>query len=366
MTLFYLPLEPYQERYTWFMSCKHGWTETWFKEFGISFVRVEGMGGEGMISVGSVLDAFGRCSYSMSQVKQVIDLIQMGEVQDGDVIYVEDFWHPGIESLFYIRELTGIHFKVGCFVHAQSIDDTDFTHSMRDWMRPIEIGMSRGYDYVFTCSHILRRLAIEAGYNAEHVFKVGLPYNSQRLLQQLTDLGFKCRQKEQFVLFSSRFDSEKNPHFFLRLVERCKDIQFKLVKPRKHITNDLEVQKHLEDVLESCSNLELVDTSDKLAYYDLLARAKVQFNCAKQDWVSWTLLEAITFGCNPLYPNWKDFPYELRGFEGGHIYENENIEEADRKLRVLLEKPFDSAFACVVERHDRSWRDCLEIMEMLK
>lgn len=39
-------------------------------------------------------------------------------VQDGDIVYLEDFWHPGAESLFYIRHLTGKKFKIGCFCHA--------------------------------------------------------------------------------------------------------------------------------------------------------------------------------------------------------------------------------------------------------
>ena len=40
--LFYLPLEPYAERYTALMSKKDGWTETWFKKFNINFIRIDG------------------------------------------------------------------------------------------------------------------------------------------------------------------------------------------------------------------------------------------------------------------------------------------------------------------------------------
>jgi len=345
------------------MSCPGGWTESWFKKYGVEFQRIDGTSVGNTINTGSVLDAYGRSLYAISQVADVVRRIQCGDVHDGDVIYTEDFWHPGIESLFYIRQLTGIKFKVGCFLHAQSIDDSDFTYPMRYWMRPIEVGMSSGYDYIFTCSAILRQLAITAGYCSGHLFKSGLPFNSQRLLEQLADVGFEPKPKEEFVLFSSRFDLEKNPHFFLDLVESCREINFKLVKPRKHLTNDQGVLQRLDRMDQS--NLEIVDTSSKLAYYDLLARAKVQFNCAKQDWVSWTLLEAITFGCVPLYPAWKDFPVELAGFEDDCIYANEDLSNAKLKIRRLMDKQFDCRLCTIVERHDQSWRQYLTTMNLL-
>lgn len=362
--LYYLPLESYVERYTYFMSCPDGWTESWFKKFNVPFVRIDGEQKETTIKVGSVLDAFGRCQFAMSQIDKMIDKIRNGEVKDGDVIYVEDFWHPGVESLFYIRDLTGIKFKVGCFIHAQSIDDSDFTYSMKNWIRDIEIGLSKGYDYVFTCSDILKDIAIKAGFNPDHIYKFGLPYNSSKLLDQLSAKGFEPKEKENFVLFSSRFDKEKNPSFFLDLVEACPDIQFKLVKPRKHLTNDAGILKRLEE--NNYPNLEIVDTSDKLSYYDLLSRAKVQFNCAYQDWVSWTLLEAITFNCLPLYPDHKDFPFELKGFENDHIYKMNNLAECKERLYNLMDKGiFNEGLKEIPARHDQSWKNYLKTMGLL-
>lgn len=366
MRLIYLPLEPYVERYTWLMSRVGGWTETHFKNNHIDFIRVDGDSEETMpcrIETGSVLDAHARCTWAMNQVGRVINLLKAGKIRDNDVIYFEDFWHPGIESLFYIRELTGINFKLGCFIHAQSVDSSDFTYPMRDWMRPMEVGMSKAIDFIFTCSPILQQLCIEAGYDPEHIFKVGLPYNSTRLLEQLTEMGFKRPEKKEFVLFSSRFDSEKNPHFFMDLIEANPDIKFKLVKPRRHLSNDIEVVNRAESLVKD-GLLEIVDTSDKLTYYRTLAEADVQFNCAEQDWVSWTLLEALTFGCKPLYPNHKDFPSELQGFHDEAIYDHHNLESASMKLRDIygLDKPFNVKMREIPERHDRSWNMFLSIM----
>ena len=366
-TLFYLPLEPYIERYTYFMSCKDGWAEDHFKTNKVNFVRIEGSTIDNTINVGKVVDAFGRSYFAMTQICNLIVKIKNGEMKDGDVVYVEDFWHPGIESLFYIRHLSGINFKIGTFLHAQSVDDTDFSYSMREWIRPIEIGFGAGYDYIFVTSEILKGLCVDAGIGTnDKVINVGLPYNSKRLLSQLYDMGFKQpTEKKDYVIFSSRFDDEKDPMFFLDLVEYCNDIKFLLVKPRKILSHNPSVMARLEVILNKPNtNLMLVDTTNKLDYYNALASAKVQFNCAHQDWVSWTLLEAVTFKCLPLYPIWKDFPVELHNDER-YLYKKRNLIECATKLRSLMNSKFDESLSYVVEKHDDSWKNYLKNMELI-
>lgn len=364
--LYYLPLEQYVERYTSMMSCKDGWAEDNFNRLGVKFTRIDGENLGRGINTGKVLDCFGRSYFAMSQMMKMVKLLRDGVVKDGDTVYVEDFFHPGIESLFYIRSLSGIKFKIGTFLHAQSVDNTDFCYALKDWMRPIEQGYAKGYDFIFVCSKILKSLCVEAGVGTEEkIHVVGLPYNSKRLLEQLGP-NFLNVKKEDYVLFSSRFDDEKDPMFFLDLVEACPDIKFKLVAPRKIITTNQQVMDRLMKLVgRENTNLELVDTSkDKSVYYMTLAKAKVQFNCAHQDWVSWTLLEACTFKCNPLYPKWKDFPLELN-YDENYLYEKRNLNDAIKKLRVLMHKDYSSTLDAVVSKHDNSWKGYLKIMGII-
>lgn len=366
--LFYLPLEQYPERYTALMSCPHGWAEDNFSRLCVPYARIEGDQLNREIKSGVVLDACGRSYYGSIQVARLVERINAGEVHDGDVVYTEDFWTPGIESLFYVRHLLGIDFKIGCFLHAQSVDDTDFAYKMREWMRPIEQGYGRGYDYIFVCSEILKRLCVDAGVGREdNIHVVGLPYNSRRLKEQLGEIGYRRPKKEDYVIFSSRFDDEKDPMFFLDLVERCPDIRFVLVNPRKGrpLTSNGEVAARLVAILDRPGgNLSLVDTANKVDYYTALAKAKVQFNCAHQDWVSWTLLEAVTFGCLVLYPKWKDFPLELK-YNENYLYEKRNIDDCEAKLRALMSREFSHENDYIVEKHDCSWKTYLTIMGLL-
>jgi len=360
---YYLPLEPYVERYTYLMSKRGGWAESHFANQSVPFRRIEGDKQTSRITTGSVLDAYGRSRWAMSQTTTVLNLLEEGTIKDGDVIYTEDFWHPGIESLFYVREITGVDFKVGCFMHAQSIDPSDFTRPMRRWLGDIEKGMSKGYDYVFVTSRILKDLATEAGWDRKNIHLTGLPYNEVMLL---AEYGHLIREKKDpFVLFSSRFDLEKNPTFFLDLVAACPNIDFKLVKPRERLSNSKRVEYLAKRMHEKFTNFEIVDTSTKEKYYDLLGRAEVQFNCAIQDWVSWTLLEGITFGCKPLYPIWKDFPDELSDHPES-LYENKSLSSAINALNKLMDKNVSKNLRSIPIRHDESWKKKLEIMGLIK
>lgn len=366
--LYYLPLEPYAERYTALMSCKNGWAENHFKKLGVDFQRIDGISlGTATIKNGVVLDACGRSYFAMSQIMKVVELINNNTIKDNDVIYVEDFWHPGIESLFYIRHLTRREFKIGTFIHAQSVDDTDFAYAMRHWIRHIEKGFGNQFDFVFTCSDILRHLCIEAGVCREdNIFTVGLPYNSEKLLEQVEEMGVDMQvQKENFVLFASRFDKEKDPYFFLELCRNYPDVKFILVNPRKDrpISNDNFIVQELKN--NKPKNLEVVETFNKKDYYQLLAKAKIVFNCADQDWVSWTLLEAVTFNCIPVYPVWKDFPLELN-YNPKYLYIKHSIQDAGNHILQLLETEFNKQeLDYIVKKHDNSWKQYLKIMNLI-
>jgi hypothetical protein len=77
---------------------------------------------------------------------------------------------------------------------------------------------------------------------------------------------------------------------------------------------------------------------NKNDYYNIVNDSRVVFNCALQDWVSNTVSEADTLGCNVLYPAYRSFP---ESFANDHtrLYVPWSIEDALDKLEKLLEKP---------------------------
>jgi hypothetical protein len=110
--LFYMGLEPYEGRYTLQLQ---DWNERVFKRRDIDYVLVPGdtLDDSKAIVTGQVLDAHGRSYFGMSQVMNLVKMMREGEVTAEDVIFFEDMFQPGIESLPYIMDQVSEQSRLG-------------------------------------------------------------------------------------------------------------------------------------------------------------------------------------------------------------------------------------------------------------
>ena len=137
MKIFYMGLEPYEGRYTLQLT---DWTERAFKNRGIDYVIVPGttIDDSKAIVTGQVLDAHGRSYFGMSQMMNLVQMMKAGEVTSEDIVFFEDMFQPGMESLPYIMNQSPAEFRPKVWIRclAQSIDPDDFIHvwGMSKWM----------------------------------------------------------------------------------------------------------------------------------------------------------------------------------------------------------------------------------------
>ena len=84
--LYYMGLESYEARYTLQLT---EWNQRVFERRGLDVVYVPGLtlDNSQKIVVGQVLDAHGRSYFGMSQMMNLVRLMQQGEVTSEDVIY---------------------------------------------------------------------------------------------------------------------------------------------------------------------------------------------------------------------------------------------------------------------------------------
>jgi hypothetical protein len=88
--------------------------------------------------------------------------------------------------------------------------------------------------------------------------------------------------------------------------------------------------------MEAAGKLKIFDNLSKNEYYHHLANnTRVLFNCALQDWVSNTVSEADTLGCNVLYPAYRSFP-ETFANDPNRLYVPWSIDDAYHKMQNLL------------------------------
>lgn len=365
--LFYFPLEPLQERYTTQLSApKKGWLERRWISAGVNYERIEGQKLTNEIKHGTVLDANGRGYWALSQIQTFLSLLDAGEVSNDDCLYFDDFWHPGISALPYSFALTGIQPKMYAMVHAQSVDEFDFTYKMRHWMRYFEKGIATVLSGIFVTSTILKDLLLLAGIGTyEKIHITGLPFNSEEVQERFP---IQIPEKKKQVVYSSRWDKEKDPVFFLSVIETIlqerTDIKFVITTSSKELRSNWDsLLTALKLFLDKYpENIELRVNQTKEQYYSTLLESKVQLNTADQDFVSWTLLEATKCGCLPLYPYFRSFPEVLKN-NSTFLYEKRDIENCKTKLYRLIDTKNQINVDWVYKPFDQSWHRMLNVMK---
>lgn len=312
--LFYFGLEPLKARYT-YQLCKE-WMPATFEPYSdkLEFVEIEGeFDPDQEIKVGAVLDAIGRGKYSLTQCNNFLKLIYDGCVRDGDIIYLQDYWTPGLDAIWYALDLYGINVKVYAMLHAQSVDEYDFTYPMRNWMRHYELGLDKRLSGIFVGSTVHKEQLRAAGFISP-IHVVSLPIHKEATLNKLPMYKpERYASKQNVIVYSSRLDKEKNPFFMMKVAK-----EFLQNNPtwEWHVTTSGKefrsmvsgVVKAMKELASQQPRFKLLNGLSKEEYYNELATCRIQFNTSLQDYVSWTVIEATAFGADIVYPRFRSFP----------------------------------------------------------
>ncbi len=347
--LFYMGLESYEARYTLQLT---EWNRRVFDRRGLDVVYVPGstIDNTQSISVGQVLDAHGRSYFSMSQMMNLVQMMRNGEVTNEDIIYFEDMFQPGIESLPYILDQVPESQRSRIYVRclAQAIDPDDFVHvwGMAGWMSTYEKMVNQFVTGVLATNEEMVAHMRIAGWTAPIYNISGLAFGKEEVLERIGGVGnmkpFTDRKIR--VGFAARFDQEKQPDFYMDLIEmylaqgRHRDnIEFAVFQGGPLRSNNVRYILRARE-LENQGRLKIYENLKKNDYYALVNDTRVLFNCALQDWVSNTVSEADALGCNVLYPAYRSFP-ETFADDPNRLYVPWSIDDAFHKLENLLERP---------------------------
>jgi len=345
--LFYMGLESYEARYTLQLT---EWNRRVFEHRGLDVVYVPGttIDNTQAISVGQVLDAHGRSYFSMSQMMNLVQLMKNGEVTGEDVVYFEDMFQPGIESLPYIMDQIPQAQRPQVWVRclAQAIDPDDFVHvwGMAGWMSTYEKMVNHFVTGVLATNEEMVAHMRIAGWTAPIYNISGLAFGKDEVLERV---GGKenikpFADRPRRVGFAARFDQEKQPGFFMDLIEMYGELtpepcEFAIYSGGPLRSNNPEYVERARR-MEAEGRLKIYDNISKNEYYTHLNNTRVLFNCALQDWVSNTVSEADTLGCNVLYPAYRSFP-ETFANDPNRLYVPWSIDDAYHKMCNLLQTP---------------------------
>jgi hypothetical protein len=343
--LFYMGLEAYNARYTLQLT---EWNRRVFERRGYDVVYVPGetLDNSQKIVTGQVLDAHGRSYFGMSQMMNLVKMMQQGKVTSEDVIYFEDMFQPGIESLPYIIDQCDENNMPRIFVRclAQSIDPDDFVHvwGMDKWMGLYEKMVNEFADGILATNEEMVAHMKIAGWEAPIYNISGLAFGKSEVIERVGGKIKPFNDRRLRVVFSARWDQEKQPDFYMDLIEAwnvrypSKDVEFVVCSGGELKSNNDSYMARTRKMVED-GKLVIYDNLDKNKYYEIVNDSRVVFNCALQDWVSNTVSEADALGCNVLYPAYRSFP-ETFANDPERLYIPWSIDDAIAKLDVLLKK----------------------------
>ena len=343
--LYYMGLEAYNARYTLQLT---EWNKRVFDRRGLAVSYVPGstLDNSQKIVVGQVLDAHGRSYFSMSQMMNLVRLMQQGEVTSDDVIYFEDMFQPGIESLPYILNQVPANLRPRVYVRclAQSIDPDDFVHvwGMSKWMGLYEKMVNEFVTGVLASNEEMVMHMKVAGWTAPIYNISGLAFGKQEVLERVNNYVKPFNERTMRVGFAARWDQEKQPDFYMDLIEEWNSrkypaVEFAVFSGSELRSNNESYMSRTRE-MQNRGVLKIYEGLQKNDYYNLLNDTRVLFNCALQDWVSNTVSESDSLGCNVLYPAYRSFP-ETFSNDHERLYTPWSMDDAISKLTKLLQAP---------------------------
>jgi hypothetical protein len=343
--LFYMGLEPYEGRYTLQLT---EWSRRAFARRGIDWVNVPGttIDNTKAIQVGQVLDAHGRSYFAMSQMMNLVQMMRNGEVTGEDVIFFEDMFQPGMESLPYIMDQIPAEQRPQVWIRclAQAVDPDDFVHvwGMGKWMSLYEEMCNEFVTGVLSSNEEMVAHMKIANWKAPIYNISGLAFDKTEVALRVGEIK-PWEERDNRVVFAARFDQEKQPDFFMDMIEEwygtpgTPEVEFAILQGGPLRSNN---QKYIDRArkMEERGQLVIYENLKKNHYYDIVNSSKVLFNCALQDWTSNTVSEADALGCNVLFPAYRSFP-EIFNNDHTRLYVPWSIEDAMNKLTPLLNEP---------------------------
>jgi len=255
-------------------------------------------------------------------------------------------FQPGIESLPYIMcqipEEQRPKIYLRCL--AQAVDPDDFVHvwGMSKWMSLYEQMCNEipNVHILATNEEMVAHMRI-ANWNAPIYNISGLSFGKEEVLSRVENNVKPWAERSNRVVFAARFDQEKQPDFFMDVIEMVKainpNIEFAVLSGGPLRSNN---QKYLDRALqmEADGKLTILKDLQKNEYYNVVNDSKVMFNCALQDWVSNTVSEADALGCNVVYPAYRSFP-ETFANDHTRLYMPWSKEDAVSKILAGIEAP---------------------------
>lgn len=315
--IFFLPLEPLDERYTAQML---KWVEEDITKSGYGLKTLKPvMPGYLHVRHGQWLDTFETTRWRNAQMTMVADVFEKNSVRDGDIFLFGDVWYPGIEAVRLIADLTHVKIAVAGWHYAGTADPADLLHrELGNWGGEWEKWLVGDYlDAVCVGSHFHKGMIVENLLGGDwelglHIHPLGLAWHPQDVIRYRKP----PHKRERIVVFPHRLALEKNPKAFYDIAKKFKKTfpKWKFVVS----TNNPGVAGLVP------AGIQVVCHASKHEYYEWLSTCAIYYSAATQETFGYALHEAIALGLGVVAPARCSYVEGLQGDER-FMYNEEDL-----------------------------------------
>jgi glycosyltransferase involved in cell wall biosynthesis len=265
--LYYLPLEPLENRYTidwWWQFDKI------FKKHRVKYVKIDGDVKTESTDGVNFLDWNTTFQYKFNQLSKLFSY----DLKDDDWIFVADGEFPGLEALEYYRKMTKKKFKIASIWHAGTYDinDMTFKNGLEKIGKPMEEVLFDICDKIFVATNYHKKLISDNRMvDKDKIIVTGLPIDYYGLRKYKNDL-------KHGIIFTGRLAPEKG----------------------LDIINELENKAlHIHKAIQFNYN--------KKTYLNRLGMSKIVIAPSKQETFGYGVVEGMAMDCYPIVPNGLSF-----------------------------------------------------------
>jgi glycosyltransferase involved in cell wall biosynthesis len=278
---------------------------------------------------GAFLDWTGRPLFAMDQASKFAEMLRDGRVRDGDVVFLADLFHPGLEAMKYACDMTGVKVKFYAIEHAGPFDPTDLTRKLLHWGRYQWSAMYCMCEKVFVGSEHLKRTILDGARESGITLSDNLVVTGQVWDAADTRDGIEPRKLDidaDYAMWPHRWSPDKDPALLGEVAKALHDIDptIKIVCNNGHFGGGI-------DGMPEAPNLLYGDNFSKAEYYSALAASCGMLSTAKHENWGYALHEAEAFRIPAICPARACYP-EMVENEADSLYSPENPARAARLI----------------------------------
>ena len=307
MKIYYVPIEPLEERYT----------EQWYRHFPIEFKKagfeveiIDGVALSDTVDVGTFLDINSTIAYKNSQMTKIASMFRQNLIEQDSIFFFGDteFW--GLESLRLMADMNKVNIKVYSFLHAGSYTLEDAFQIAEPYQKYTELGWIMACDKVFVGTEYHKEAFIERRINR---------YADEADKQMLSDKIFVSGNpvfldeydkfdtpKKQKIIISNRFDVEKRPNlsldFAYLIKKRHPEVEIVITTSRDEFKSNAKWLVEYAKAYEEDGIVTIKAGLSKNDYHKELSESKIMLTNSIEENFGYCILEALVYDTYPLCP----------------------------------------------------------------